>query len=283
MEQGSKEWLELRRTKIGASDAPIIMGVSPWKTPYQLWAEKLGIGQEQEETSGMMYGKKMEPEIRKAISEELGIDVEPRVIFHPMHAFMMASLDGISLLGDIYEIKVANKEDHEIARSGNIPDKYFPQCQHQMSCAGVSSMTYVSYNSGEIISVTVEADSDYINDMIAKEKEFFRCMTEFDPPELTHRDAVENTSEEWVILAKEAERVIKEKQFLEKYLDDIKAKLVKMAGTRSTYGGGIALTRTPYAGRIDYKAIPELEGVDLEKYRKKGSMIWRLTAKACMQ
>ncbi len=41
--QHSNEWLELRKNKIGASDAPIIMKVSPWKTPYRLWEEKLGL------------------------------------------------------------------------------------------------------------------------------------------------------------------------------------------------------------------------------------------------
>ena len=40
VEQGSKEWLALRNNKIGASDAPIIMGESSWTTPFQLWQIK---------------------------------------------------------------------------------------------------------------------------------------------------------------------------------------------------------------------------------------------------
>ena len=38
--QNTPEWLEFRRKKIGASDAPIILEVSTWKTPYQLWLVK---------------------------------------------------------------------------------------------------------------------------------------------------------------------------------------------------------------------------------------------------
>ncbi len=34
--------LEARRHTIGGSDAPIIAGVSPYKQPYELWAEKRG-------------------------------------------------------------------------------------------------------------------------------------------------------------------------------------------------------------------------------------------------
>ena len=40
IEQQSPEWFEWRKTGITASDMPIIMGVSPYKTPWQLWAEK---------------------------------------------------------------------------------------------------------------------------------------------------------------------------------------------------------------------------------------------------
>lgn len=40
--QNTQEWEKFRLQKIGASDAPIIMGVSPWKTPFQLWLEKQG-------------------------------------------------------------------------------------------------------------------------------------------------------------------------------------------------------------------------------------------------
>ncbi len=38
--QNTPEWHAFRRKRIGASDAPVIMGISPWKTPYQLWIEK---------------------------------------------------------------------------------------------------------------------------------------------------------------------------------------------------------------------------------------------------
>ena len=40
--QGTSEWLENRKNHIGASDAPVVMGVSPWDTPYKLWENKLG-------------------------------------------------------------------------------------------------------------------------------------------------------------------------------------------------------------------------------------------------
>ena len=36
---------ETRRNFIGGSDAPAIMGVSPWDTPYTCWEKKVGLRQ----------------------------------------------------------------------------------------------------------------------------------------------------------------------------------------------------------------------------------------------
>ena len=41
MQQGTPEWLALRKTKITATDACVIMGSSRWKTKTQLYREKL--------------------------------------------------------------------------------------------------------------------------------------------------------------------------------------------------------------------------------------------------
>ena len=37
-----EEWLALRKPYIGGSDVASVLGLSPWRTPYQLWAEKTG-------------------------------------------------------------------------------------------------------------------------------------------------------------------------------------------------------------------------------------------------
>lgn len=40
---GSPEWREARRSRIGGSDIAAIMGLSPWCSPWQLWHRKRGI------------------------------------------------------------------------------------------------------------------------------------------------------------------------------------------------------------------------------------------------
>ena len=37
-----EQWLQWRKKGIGASDIPIIMGMTSWSSPTQLWREKRG-------------------------------------------------------------------------------------------------------------------------------------------------------------------------------------------------------------------------------------------------
>ena len=39
MLQGSPEWHEHRRRHRNASETPVLLGLSPWQTPYQLWQD----------------------------------------------------------------------------------------------------------------------------------------------------------------------------------------------------------------------------------------------------
>jgi putative phage-type endonuclease len=43
-----KQWLESRRQGIGGSDAPVILGLSSWKSPLALWAEKTGLAESED-------------------------------------------------------------------------------------------------------------------------------------------------------------------------------------------------------------------------------------------
>ncbi len=59
-QQNTPEWLAMRRNCIGASDAPIIMGLSPYKKRDQLLEEKV-YGKNTAMSASMQYGKDMEP------------------------------------------------------------------------------------------------------------------------------------------------------------------------------------------------------------------------------
>ena len=178
--QGSDEWLALRKTKITATDAPIIMCESPWKTPRQLYQEKIGEKEPQIKNSYMQRGLDLEPQARGLFILMTGIEMQPKII---VKEWQMASLDGMSHCGQILEIKCAGQRDHKRALDGKIPKYYYGQLQHQMYLCDVECMFYFSFDGHNGVILMVDRDIEYINQMIEKEWEFYQCMLTKNPPE----------------------------------------------------------------------------------------------------
>lgn len=274
---GTKEWLELRRSKIGASDSPVIMGVSPFKTEYSLFLEKT-CGIDQEKTMAMTRGEIMEERARDAFEKMTGLMVDPLVVQSNSYDWQMASLDGMDYeRTTIVELKCPNKRTHEKAKNGIVPEEYFPQLQHQLAVTGLEKGFYFSFDGQDGALVEVTRDDNYISDMIKKEEIFYKRMVEFDPPKPSEKDYVEIFEEEYV---KMADR-LKEIDVLSKELDGEKEKLKEnlIAISRGTNLklGKIKLTQIVSEGRVDYKTIPQLQNVDLSQYRKSPTKYWRLS------
>lgn len=188
--QGSDEWLEMRKTHIGGSDAPIIMGVSPWTTPRQLFERKLGIVPEPKTNPAMLRGQQCEELNRKAFEEVMGIQFTPCVLFDKEYPWMMASFDGMSSCGKAVEIKLANKADHARVKQGKIPKKYYPQLQHQIRVAGLDYAHYwsclaIDYDNGifDYEPLICGRDENYINKLIEEEIKFYECLINYKYPE----------------------------------------------------------------------------------------------------
>jgi len=56
--------------EIGSSDAPVIMGVSPHLTPWQLWAQKLGMIEPPPENEAMRWGSHLEQRVAEGFIKE---------------------------------------------------------------------------------------------------------------------------------------------------------------------------------------------------------------------
>ncbi len=278
MKQNTPEWLEMRKKYLGASDAPAIMGVSPWKSKYQLWEEKVSISVPTYKSASMHRGTEMEPIAREEFTKMTGITVEPEVMFHPSNNFMMASLDGLSKDKKYaVEIKCPGPVDHSVAINNMIPEKYMPQLQHQMEVCGLEMIFYFSFNgsSGKIIEV--RRDQAYIDKLVNEEKAFWKCVENFEPPKLTEKDYIERNDPEWIMAAMEWENNNKKMKELEEMDKLHRSRLIELSAGSNCKGSGVTLSRVLRKGNVDYRAIPELKGVDLEQYRGKTIETWRLT------
>lgn len=273
--QGTPEWRALRKTKITATDAIIIMGASHWMTRIQLYHEKTSNQPDKYINERMQRGIDLEPIARSLFELQTGLIVEPRVVIKD---WVMASLDGISECGsNIVEIKCPGEKDHAIALSGKVPDHYYPQLQHQMAVCEVDDMFYFSFDGADGVIVEVKRDNAYIEKMRDLEWDFYQCILNKTPPEPDENDYIMREDDLWLQCVGKYKEVTSMIKHLEKEESDLRKQLIFLSGESNTKGGGISLCNVTRKGNIDYSIIPELNGVDLEPYRKSSSSNWRIT------
>lgn len=192
---------------------------------------------------------------------------------------MMASLDAIDPENKVIaEIKCPGKEDHITAQSGKVPDKYYPQLQHQMEVCQVDRCYYFSFHASGNKILTVMRDDAYIKKMLQAEEQFYECIQYLEPPELIERDYEQRSDAVWTTAAskwRSLNEALKNMQDQEKALKD---QLIKIAHQKNCMGGGVKLSRYFRKGNIEYTAIPELKEVELEQYRKKASECYRISS-----
>lgn len=275
VEQGSKEWLDLRKTKITATDSCIIMGASHWKTRIQLYHEKLSNDAPFPPNERMQRGIDLEPIARDLFNVKSGWDMKPAVI---VNDWAMASLDGRdNSIGCIVEIKCPGEKDHAIALQGKIPDHYYPQLQHQIWVAGVQIAYYFSFDGVDGVIVKVKRDDEYIEKMIAEEFKFYTCLQQKTPPEPSDEDYIEREDDLWQQCASKWRSVKNSIKDLEMEEEELRKQLIFLSGESNTKGAGISLCQVQRKGNVEYAKIPELKGVDLDKYRKGFINSWRIT------
>lgn len=59
------EWLMWRRKGIGGSDASIVCGLNKYKSPLELWMDKLGMLEVTESGESAYWGSILEPIVRE--------------------------------------------------------------------------------------------------------------------------------------------------------------------------------------------------------------------------
>jgi putative phage-type endonuclease len=182
-------WLEARRAGIGGSDCAAALGLSPWKTPYQLWQEKRGLAVDQPDNWAMRWGRTMEAELRQHYSDVTGraVLVPTDMLRHPRHEWMVANVDGGTEDKRIVEIKTSRSADGwGEPGTDQIPQHYLLQVQHYLCVTAypVADVVLGIYGREPAI-YEVPADAELQQMIVDGEAEFWRAVTEGDPPEPT--------------------------------------------------------------------------------------------------
>lgn len=69
-------WLKGRRTGIGGSDVAAVLGLNPWKTPLDVWNDKLGLSEDKEMSEPAYWGTVLEDTVAKEFQLRTGKRVQ---------------------------------------------------------------------------------------------------------------------------------------------------------------------------------------------------------------
>ena len=271
MSTKKEEWLKWRNEGIGSSDAPVLMGFYDYATPYQLWEEKTGKVKKEDITNYVMNkGNQLEPIARAKYEMETGRSMPAGQFEHHEFNFLRATMDGYNNKRGI-EIKYVGK-DHK-----PIPGKHMAQIQHQFIVTGAEIIDYVTITDDRTIKITKQQpDQKYIMDYLQRAIAFWNLVTSDTPPDLVDKDIRIIKGHKDVV-----SRYIETKKLVDKYskdLEAIKETLIDFCkeNVRSQIGN-LTVTKTHRVGAVDYSKIEVLKDIDLEKYRKKSSIYFKIS------
>ncbi|MBU2782034.1 Heme peroxidase [Acidithiobacillus caldus] len=155
VEQGTPEWLSLRLRHFTGSEAPAMMGVSPYLGRNELLRQKAtGMVPEVDATTQVIFdaGHAAEAAIRPAAERLIGEELFPGTCSRDVDGLpLLASLDGLTMDGSIvWENKLKNAETIAyIAEHGEPPLHHVWQLEHQLLVTGAEKALFTCGTDGE--------------------------------------------------------------------------------------------------------------------------------------
>ena len=171
------EWLELRRKGIGGSDAAAIVGLDRYRSPFDVYADKLGLRPEIPDNEAMRQGRDLEQYVAERFMEATGKKVRRRnaMLQHPEYPFMIADIDRW-VVGESagLECKTTSVLNRAKFSQGEFPPSYYVQCMHYMAVTGAERWYLAVLVLNKAFHVfTIERDEAEIAALVQAEKHFW--------------------------------------------------------------------------------------------------------------
>ncbi len=190
------DWLRERQKSIGGSDAPVIAGVSRFKTVAQLYDDKTEpITEVGEETPDMRRGRMMEGLARELYNAES----EFRILPADQQNFTRAPSFAHSLPDAVLESPETVPVEIKVPRPGTwqkmylhgTPPDWNVQCQHHMMVhnAGRCLLVVMCPVTVTLLVETIDRDNNLIGSLLEREEAFWKCVQNRRRPPETVGDA----------------------------------------------------------------------------------------------
>jgi len=158
------EWHELRKNGITGTDAGAVLGVSPFSSPYRIWALKTGqVEDNVQQNDRMRLGQLLEAPLLQMFREknpEMMVHEDVGTFVHEDYPELIANPDGIATVGDklyIIEVKTSRKYWDEV------PPHYRAQVLHYASVFSADGAIVVSLAGGDYQEWTIDFTEEELN------------------------------------------------------------------------------------------------------------------------
>lgn len=290
IEQRSPVWFQARREKITGSVAGAILGLSPFMKPIDVMRNMVreyhGCEREFNGNIATEYGTANEQTATTHL-EMFHLDqpvVETGFHTHPELEWLGASPDGLLGLDGLVEIKCPfgqrDKNPPVFKSLLEIPH-YYAQVQIEMACTGRKWVKFYQWAPNGDMLEEYQLDQNWLDENIPKLKAFYDSyLIEREMPNAQryldpkHK---ETTDKLVVDLVAEFSEVSDQIKALEIAKKDLLKEIIERCGERQSEINGHKLTKVERKGSVDYAKVPELNGVNLEQYRKPSSEHWKLS------
>lgn len=190
------DWLAARTTGIGASEMPAVLGVSPWNSALELYAEKIGAAPREDlsESEIVQWGHRLEPVIVTAYVERSGrwAERDGHLLRSTEHPWALCTLDARTCEPPRdqaapwpLEVKTTSAYRADDWVDGP-PDVYLVQIQHQMLVTGAELATIACLIGGQrLVWCDVPRDEQLIRKIVYHGALFWERVQRREAPDPT--------------------------------------------------------------------------------------------------
>jgi putative phage-type endonuclease len=178
VQQNQRElWLAERRRRLCGSDAPALLGESPYGSLYGLWLDKTGQSVDEPQNDAMRRGHWLEPHLADWFSEKTGLAVRRcGMLAARDRDHMGTNPDRFSEDGGVVEIKSTSVHSDTAKewRNGGIARHAYIQAQQQLAVTGRSHAWFVVWiDPTPMVRGPIGRDEDLIARITARSDEFW--------------------------------------------------------------------------------------------------------------
>jgi len=306
LSQRSPEWLAWRAQRVTASEAAVILGRSPYQTPWRLWAEKTGLcaPADLSQNPFVQRGIQCEDNARRGFEERHQTWLLPVCAESETHPLLRCSFDGVTETGEPVELKVPGQKTWDaIAQQGTESlayGLYWVQVQFQCFVAEAERGWLVFdpvKSKVNPLEFEILRDTDFIEQKLVPVCLRFAEMMasgqaptpdparDYYVPQGEQQAAWQRHAQAYRRAEAEASRLEKALQAVKSRLSEVQSGLVDLMGDYLLADqDGVQVLRYRQRGSVDYAALlteiaPDLDAQVLEVHRRPSTMRVKVTLK----